>query len=173
MKTQDVKYEFIKGSVFNTERFKLELVVVFVPCGLTSLRYGSKDFILNNGEFLKKIKNFKLFKNKSLKNKHLQYIILDENVENYIYDESTIHEFVDAVLNLSSNLGVKSLGMNGVRLENPSCRSSGEPERILIESVDKWLNNNKESSIEKVVFIDKRGGFNNCTKSIQWLVDNK
>jgi hypothetical protein len=48
-----------------------------------------------------------------------------------------------------------------------------ETESILIESVDKWLNNNKESSIEKVVFIDKRGGFNNCTKSIQWLVDNK
>ena len=158
---KNVKYEFIKGSVFNTERFKLELVVVFVPCGLTSLRYGSKDFILNNGEFLKKIKNFKLFKSKNLKNNYLKYIILDENIDNELYSGFTLYELVDTVLNLSSNLGVKSLGMNGVRLENPSYRSSGEPERILIESVDKWLNNNKESSIEKVVFIDKRGGFSN------------
>lgn len=97
----------------------------------------------------------------------MQYIILDENIDNELYSEFTLYELVNTVLNLSSNLGVKSLGMNGVRLENPSHRSSGEPERILIESVDKWLNNNKESSIEKVVFIDKRGGFNNCTKSIQ------
>jgi hypothetical protein len=164
---RNVKYEFIKGSIFNTDRFKLELVVIFVPCGLTSLRYGSKYFILNNGEFLKKIKNFKLFKNKSLKNKHLQNIILDENIDNELYSEFTLHEFVDTILNLSSNLGVKSLGMNGVRLQNPEWRGSGEPERILIESVNKWINNNKESSIEKVVFIDKRGGFNKCTKSIQ------
>lgn len=57
------------------------------------------------------------------------------------------------MLNLSSNLDVKSLGMNGVKLENPSYRSSGAPERILIESVDKWLNNNKESSVEKVVVL--------------------
>ena len=161
MKTQDVKYEFIKGSVFNTELFKLELVVVFVPCGLTSLRYGSKDFILNNGEFLKKINNFKLFKSKNLKNNYLQYIILDENLENKIYSYFHVDEFVETVLHLVSDLGVKNLGMNGIRID------SGWPERILIESVDKWLNNNKESSIEKVVFIDKRGGFNNCTKSIQ------
>ena len=57
-----LKYEFIIGSVFKTWRFQIELVVVFAPGGLTSIRYDSKNFILNNGEFLKRVKNFKLFK---------------------------------------------------------------------------------------------------------------
>lgn len=181
-----MKYEFIKGSIFNTERFKVDGLVVFVPCGLTTLRFDSKKFISNNGDFFSNVDitdfktnelyarqfisyamlnggtntnelvDFKLYKNKRFTEENLQYFIVDENLDNKIYGYRRLPLFIDIVLSQLSSLGAKRIAMNGVR--TPS--GSGYSERMLVQSVDKWLRANKEHSLEEIFFIDKRDGFN-------------
>ena len=182
-----MQYEFIKGSIFNTEHFKVDALVVFVPCGLTFLRFDSKKFISNNGDFLGNVDitdfkinelyanqfnfnsrfnearppapvlvDFKLYKNKRFTEEHLQYFVVDENLDNKIYGKRRLPLFVDIVLSQLSSLGAKRIAMNGVRTHS----GSGYSEKMLVQSVDKWLRDNKEHSIESIFFIDKRDGFN-------------
>ena len=181
-----MKYEFIKGSIFNTEHYKVDALVVFVPCGLTFLRFDSKKFISNNGDFLRNVDitdfttnelyahqfnsyamlnggdntiglvDFKLYKNKRFTEERLQHFIVDENIDNKIYGARRLPLFIDIVLSQLSSLGAKRIAMNGVR--TPS--GSGYSEKVLVQSVDKWLRHNKEHSIEEIFFIDKRDGFN-------------
>ena len=61
---------------------------------------------------------------------------------------------VEYTLKEMSKLGVKRIGMNGVR----GYGSGGIPEQQLIEEVQSWLNKN-ENNFEKIHFIDLRGGF--------------
>lgn len=163
--SKNIKIEYIKGNIFNSERFELEMIVVFIPSGLTFLRHDSKDFIKKNSDFQESINGLKLYKSKKQQNKYLQYIMLDENIKNEIYCEIRLRTIIDNVLSIASNLGIKSLGMNGIRIDSYSFGNRGYQERILSQFVSIWLNYNKKSCVEKVVFIDKRGGFNilnNC-----------
>lgn len=156
----DIQYVFVKGSIFNSDAYKIDLLIIFIPCGLTAIRPIAKEFVTRNGDLQKKVKNLKLYKNKNTNYEHLRYIALDENPENRIYNDYTAKDLVDTVLNLSSNLGVKSIGMNGIRFN-----SSILQEEKLYSIVKRWADNNRNTSIEKVIFIDKRGGFSKIHKN--------
>ena len=52
-----------------------------------------------------------------------------------------------------SKLGVKHIGMNGIRI------SVGIPELLLVQEVKSWLINN-ENNFKEIYFIDLRDGFN-------------
>ena len=52
-----------------------------------------------------------------------------------------------------SKLGVRRIGMNGIRTD------SGIPELLIVSEVKSWLINN-DNNFKEICFIDLRGGFN-------------
>jgi hypothetical protein len=149
------KINYIRGSIFQPERFKLEAITVFIPIGLSAIRIDCRDFVRQFKNPLEKCEEFFLFKN-NYKNdtlNSLRYVLVDRNKSHKIYDSWDISEMVAYTLGRFSKLGVKRIGMNGIRI------SSGIPELQLVHEVKLWLAFN-EHEFEEIYFIDLRDGFN-------------
>jgi len=146
---------FIQGSVFNTESYGLDAVIVFIPCGFTAIRIDCIRFVKQFGEPLEQFREFFLYKNNSKEETgdNLRYILIDRNKENKIYSTRQISIIIDFALNEMSKLGVKRIGMNGIRAR------SSFPEMDLYLEIKKWLVINKHD-FHEIYLIDKRGGFN-------------
>ena len=150
-----VKINYVEGSIFKTELYGLDAIIIFIPCGLTAIRHNSYNFIKQFGEPIKQDGEFFLYQNK-LKNKGqhgLDYVLIDRNKSNKIYNLENIRILVDYTLNKMSKLGVKHIGMNGIRM------SVGIPELLLVQEVALWLYKN-ENNFKEIYFIDLRDGFN-------------
>ena len=155
MSINTVKINYVKGSNFKTELHGLDALIIFIPCGLTAIRHNSYNFIKQFGEPINQDGEFFLYQNK-LKNKEhqgLDYVLIDRNKSNKIYNIKHIRLLVDYSLNQMLKLGVKHIGMNGIRI------SGGIPELLLVREVKSWLINN-ENNFKEIYFIDLRDGFN-------------
>ncbi len=149
-----VEINFIKGSIFETERYGLDAIIVFIPCGLTSIRWDCYNFVKIFGEPIIQFKEFFLYQNKSNnKNQNLKYVLIDKNPSNIIYKPEDIPVMVAFALRLISKLGSSYIGMNGIRTSNHNS------EWLLVREVKNWLNNNNHN-FQHIYFIDKRDGFN-------------
>lgn len=154
MNFSETEISFIKGSIFETEQYGLDAVMVFIPCGLTAIRCDCVNFIKKYGEPIAQFKDFFLYQNKTTdKNTRLKYILLDRNPSNRIYDTQDLREIVDFSFGLISKLNVHIIGLNGIRT------SSYPSEFYLVREVEVWLLINNHN-FQHIYFIDKRDGFN-------------
>lgn len=149
-----VEINFIKGSIFETDQYGLDAIIVFIPCGLTFIRWDCYDFVNKLGEPLEQYKEFFLYQNKSInKNKNFKYVLIDKNPTNIIYKPEDVPAMVAFTLGTISKLGSNNIGMNGIRTSNHNS------EWLLVREVKEWLNNNNHN-FQHIYFIDKRDGFN-------------
>jgi hypothetical protein len=168
--TNTVKFNYVKGDIFKTSNISLlDAIIVFIPCGLTSIRLETDKFIKHLDEPIKQDGEFFLYKNKP-NNKSpqskIEYALINRNTSHQIYSKKDMVLLVEYTLKEMSKLGVKRIGMNGVR----GYGSGGIPEQQLIEEVQYWLNKN-ENNFEKIHFIDLRGGFLG-PKQIRFILNN-
>ena len=150
-----VKINFFKGSIFQQERFKLDAIAVFIPAGLTAIRMNCENFVKQFEKPTEKHEEFFLYKtnynNDTLNS--LRYVIVYRNTSHKIYDSCDISGMISDTLGRFSKLGVRRIGMNGIRT------SSGIPELLIVSEVKSWLINN-DNNFKEIYFIDLRGGFN-------------
>ena len=154
------------GSIFDTKDLGLEAIIVFVPSGLTALRAYTLDFLGSFGKQIDKKGEFLLFENNPNIDKarsifkwepsnQLKYALVDRNKNQKTYERHDISSMVDYALRTMSELGVKVIGMNGIRTRGSFW---GTPEEILYREIVEWLANN-EHSFQTINLIDLRGGF--------------
>ena len=154
------------GSIFDTKRLGLEAIIVFVPSGLTALRAYTLDFLRSFGKQIDKKGEFLLFENNPNIDKarsiikwepsnQLKYALVDRNKNQKMYGIHDISSMVDYALRTMSELGVKVIGMNGIRTRDSFW---GTPEEILYNEIVEWLASN-EHSFQTINLIDLRGGF--------------
>ena len=151
----NVKINFIQGSVFETERYQLDAVIVFIPCGLTFIRHDCYSFVRQFGAPIEQFREFFLYENK-LKEEignHLRYILIDRNKNHKIYHAHDMYHMIEYTLSKMLTLGAKRIGMNGIRTHGP------KPELNLYHEVNRWVNYNR-NNFEEIYLIDKTGGFN-------------
>jgi hypothetical protein len=155
MSIKTVKINYVKGSIFETELHGLDAIIIYIPCGLTAIRIDSYNFIKQFGEPINQDGEFFLYQNKLKGKRHqgLDYVLIDRNKSNKIYNITHMRLLVDYTLNKMSKLGVKNIGMNGIRIRG------GNPELLLVKEVKSWLVNN-ENNFKEIYFIDLRDGFN-------------
>lgn len=145
----------IKGSLFETEKYGLDALVVFIPCGLTSIRISCNRFVKQFGEPIKHDENYILHQNNTEDKviETLKYVLIDTNESHRIYNHVDIFRMVAYSLSELSKLGVQHIGMNGIRTDD-----AGQ-EIMMVRIVQKWLRQN-EHDFKTIHFIDLRGGFN-------------
>lgn len=157
----------IKGSIFNTDKFGLDGIIVWVPCGLTSIRGKSKKFVENEvlvrdlNPIISGVKegshHYQLFQ-PSTNSGYLRYIFWHENPNNVIEKNYCIRQMVFYAMNVLVNYGCKRIGMNGIRGNG----TSEESEKDLIRAVKDYMVKNSTDTIvplEAVYLIDSRTGF--------------
>ena len=83
----------------------------------------------------------------------LRYVIVNRNKSHKIYDSYDISGMIAHTLGRFSKLGVKRIGMNGIRT------SSGICELLIVREVESWLIHN-DNNFKEICFIDLRDGFN-------------
>ena len=155
MSKKNVKINFVKGSIFETEKYKLDAIIVFIPCGLTALRMNCYRFVKLFGEPIEENGDFILYQNNS-GNKvidSLKYVLINKNNSNTIYKFLDVSDMVFYSLNKLSRLGVKNIGMNGIRTDDY------QQERIIVDEVKVWINGSRHG-FKEIHFIDLRDGFN-------------
>ena len=150
-----VKINFFRGSIFQPERFKLDAITVFIPAGLTAIRMKCRGFVKQFGKPTEKHEEFFLYKTNYKKDtlNSLRYVIVNRNKSHKIYDSYDISGMIAHTLGRFSKLGVKRIGMNGIRTD------SGRDELLIVSEVKSWLINN-DNNFKEIRFIDLRGGFN-------------
>lgn len=149
-----VKISFINGSIFETERYGLDTIIVFIPCGLTAIRGDCYDFVKKMESLIETHKEFYLYQIKTKdRNTNLEYVLMDKNPSNIIYDLKDVRVMVDYTLGTLNKLGSSYIGMNGIRTSNSNSES------LLVREVENWMNTN-EHNFQHIYFIDKRDGFN-------------
>ena len=150
-----VKINFFRGSIFQPERFKLDAIAVFIPAGLTAIRMNCENFVKQFEKPTEKHEEFFLYKtnynNDTLNS--LRCVIVYKNTSQKIYDSCDVSGMISDTLGRFSKLGVRRIGMNGIRT------SSGIPELLIVSEVKSWLINN-DNNFKEIRFIDLRGGFN-------------
>jgi hypothetical protein len=167
------KLFLVTGSIFEPQKYGLEAIIVWLPCGLTSIRWELFDFLkkINNQIYLCD-NNLKesIFSIDSLKKENiineklllkiipdfngLKYIYIDLNLEHRIEYIQNIQNIVNQTMNLITKHKINSIGMNGIR----TTAHARQSEKVLIQSAINWINKNKHN-IDKIYLIDKRGGF--------------
>ena len=127
--------------------------LLFLYLGVLQRLEWTVGISLNNLKNLQKnMKNFFLYKTNYKKDtlNSLRYVIVDRNKSHKIYDSFDISGMIAHTLGRFSKLGVKRIGMNGIRT------SSGIPELLIVREVKSWLINNDNNFKE----IYLRDGFN-------------
>ena len=147
-----MEYTFVKGSVFDFEKMDLDVVIIFVPCGLTFLRHDTESFIK---EELVLLKDFKLFELYQLNTGERKFVVVHRNMDNELIEPDFALDMLRKIFYLLSRNGMKRIGMNGIRLK----RYAQFPEQWLYDEVRSMLKVSV-TSIEAITFIDLRGGFN-------------
>jgi len=147
-----MNFKFVQGSVFDFEELDLDAVLIFVPCGLTFLRYDAEKFIEKDFELLKDFQIFQLYK---LKSGERKFIFIHRNESHKLIEENHATEMLIKMIYLLARNGIKKIGMNGIRLRNEGVI----PEKWLFDEVKKILEIS-EFPFDQITFIDKRGGFN-------------
>ena len=155
-----MKFEFVKDSIFEADKYQVELLFISFPGSLKyPMNMQAKRYIEENAEQMSE-QNWpplKLFKNKNINDKYIKYILFHEIA---LYRVTDAWMLVKRLINISSYLGVKSLAMNGIRIEDSRWENNGRHERELIELIIDVSRNSNEQPLKKIVLIDKKGGFN-------------
>jgi hypothetical protein len=152
------RIRLIAGSVFDTEKYGLEAIVIFVPGGLTSFRLRAKKFVGQFDEPIEHKKGISLYQNNTYPNLYpnLKSVLIQTNEKHIIYRSERVYGIVSHVFETMTTLGIKRFGMNGIRIDEH------RPEAILLYYVRLWLKQN-EHDFEEISFIDLRNGFmKNC-----------
>lgn len=140
-----MKYQFIKGSIFDLEESNIEALIIFIPSGLTSLRPETMGFIETKLDYQRTISEFSIYKFKSDSN---QIAIIKLNNNNKTLNSSEASTILQSLYQIIKEFKITSLAMNGIRLNN----------HLFSE---KWLwEQSKNWELDYIAYIDKRGGFN-------------
>jgi hypothetical protein len=157
------KLHFKRGSIFETEEYGVDAIIISIIPGLTCLKMDAYKFVKQFDKPINYDWGFVLFENQRKDNslKTLDYVLMDGRRSARIYSLNDVRIFVDIVLSKMSELNAKKIAMNAVKTK----RFWGDPEMILVEAVKFWLMNNSHS-FEEIYFIDKRGGFSGGSEEV-------
>ncbi|MBT4823477.1 MAG: hypothetical protein HN976_36725 [Lentisphaerae bacterium] len=169
------KLRLVTGSIFEPSLLGLDSLVLWLPCGMTSIRCEWQDFSEKLKGHLHSPWSGSLqpvvlphaMDGASAENAHqfhfckvdppvdgLRYIHVDLNLGHRIEDIDDIPSMVDTALGAVVQEGMRRIGMNAIRTHADARQS----ERCLICCVSEWLMRHA-ASVDEISLIDKRGGF--------------
>ncbi len=146
-------FKLTTGSVFEILELDLDAIMIFVPGGLTAMRFDTDLFIEEECFLIKELDFFHLYQFKNASSP--KFILIHKNEANVRIEESHAIALLRGMLKWSFENNIKKIGMNGIRLQSDFV----VPEKWLIEEVKNILRIS-EFTFDKVEFVDKRGGFN-------------
>ena len=145
----DSRIHFVEGSIFDLERSKPDAVAIFVPAGLTALRVDTERFLAECTAIPGTVGEFKAYHTK-----RGTVVIVAENRDQKLYDSGEMMEMVDQALSIFAAAKCTNVMMNGIRL------GEGPSERLMVMTINAWLQFRPEVSLKKIELVDLRGGFN-------------
>jgi hypothetical protein len=174
------KISLVTGSIFEPAQFSLDGIIVWLPCGMTSLRCDWLDFAakleghihrpggnpseiveiphaIRTRDTLNKAHQFSFY-SISPPVDGVHFLHFDLNLGHRIEDIEEIPFMVEKSLEALTKLGARSIGMNAIRTHSHARAS----EQALIQAVSEWVAQN-DDMVSTVYLIDKRGGFQKKT----------
>ncbi len=111
------KLHFKSGSVFETEEYGADAIIISIIPGLTFLKMDAYKFVKQFDKPINYDWGFVLFENKRKDNslKTLDYVLMDGRRSARIYSLNDVRIFVDIVLSKMSELNAKKIAMKPLK----------------------------------------------------------
>ena len=147
-----MKLTGLTGSIFDIDNSIAEGIVIFIPCGLTSIRGEARQFLSGLEKVEAIADGFFIYNNIAT----AQTIAAFPNRRNTMLNEEQARYIVSRALSIMASRSVKCIAMNGIRFASENHDS--QQERELVRWVIEWCRDSP-NKFEKITFVDKRGGF--------------